>query len=188
MFFWTNRIKSNDSFRIESLFKLPTLLFFGMALLFFAVDQAQAYAPGAVEDIQKARQISLSMLIKNLSSGGIRGNLGAALMITFSMLLPTFISLIFALRQRYYLLRVLQYPALICIFLGAIVYLLQPERWFNGDWSTKFVGFGFLVGLVFSLASIFLLLRHARTQGILATGSLLIGLLIFGLRSLLSSI
>lgn len=174
------KMQTKTSIELNTVVTIFLLIFALFALL--RAGSAHAYIPGTEEELQIARKLNFSIIVDKLSSGGISGNLGASLLILFSMIIPTSLSLFFAIYRRYYFLKILQYPALICMIFGVVVLLLQPERWFSGDWALRVISFTFIIGLTFSVISFCLLFRGARNWAVLILASSLLGLGIFSLR------
>ena len=155
------------------------LIFLGA--LFYCAS-VLAYSPPSAEELQRARQLRLDTLFKTLSSGGIQGNLGGLLLVSFSMLIPAMISFFFALVFRFYVLRVVQYPALICLAVAVLVFMTQPQLWTSGDWAKHYIDFAFILGSVMGGFSAFLLHRNRSKCALLCLISILLGGLIYLLR------
>lgn len=159
--------------RIGFLILFSCLLYAGSVL---------GYTPPSPEELQMARQLRVDTLLKTLSSGGIRGNLGGALLVSFSMLIPTTFSLLFALRFRFYALKAAQYPSLICLAVAVLVFFVQPHFWTTGDWANRYVDFVFMLGSLMGSFSAFLLYRIGSKSALICLVSILLGVPIYLLR------
>ena len=174
-------IQKSDS---KNRFAIIAILLLFVGTLFIATS-VFAYRPASPEELQQVKELEFKNLFFKLSSGGLSGNLGSSLLLFFTLIFPSFIALIVSLRYQFPLLKVLQFPALICMGFGLVVLFFQPQRWLSGDWAAQYVSFSFFVGLVFGLASVFLMRTIATLSALWCAGSLAIGFLFYTIISLL---